>query len=522
MKILIVDDEVIIRTGLASVIDWEELGLTLLAPAASAEEALHRIPEEKPDIVMTDIRMSGKTGLELVKEAEKMVPDSEFIILTGYDDFTYAQQAVRTNVGDYLLKSSRPDEIVKAVLMAKQRILERQAERSQDFTRQREEQTRFLVRCIAEGELEELKNPIGPAAGWLERLKGEKSGDALQVVLCDAEGWEERASSKALLLFAVENMLNELLPSCVTFRYKGRVAAVMHESRSPGDGRLPFNYHTLIHKIECLLKCRLSFAFGAKVERAEELHQSFRTADYVSGYREWLQEKQFDYEKIAERRGGRMVCTHSEELELSAILLEGNLQPLKAWASRYTENLLADPDMTLESLAASLDSVVLSAFRWLDRTLAAIGKPGLPEDRLSRLAIDPRTSSRDMLFQHLNSIMKSYHNGLTEGQTAYVRRAMAYIEDNLGQNVSLQQVSRQVHLNPSHFSEVFKKETGITFSDYVTRKKMSRAMELLSISPMKVGEIAADVGYEDVKYFSQLFKKNFGKTPSEYREQLQK
>ncbi|MED4959708.1 response regulator, partial [Paenibacillus macerans] len=130
MKLLIVDDEVIIRTGLASVIAWNELGLTLLAPAASAEEALKRIREEKPDILMTDIRMSGKNGLQLAEEAKRMLPALEVVILSGYGDFAYTQQAIRQGVGDYLLKTSKPEEIIKTVLQAKQRIAERRAEDS--------------------------------------------------------------------------------------------------------------------------------------------------------------------------------------------------------------------------------------------------------------------------------------------------------------------------------------------------------------------------------------------------------
>ncbi|WKL01075.1 response regulator [Paenibacillus amylolyticus] len=94
MRLLIVDDEVIIRTGLASVIAWHELGIELLQPAASAEEALTRLAEERPHILMTDIRMTGRSGLELAEEGLRLLPELEVIILSGYDDFSYAQQAI--------------------------------------------------------------------------------------------------------------------------------------------------------------------------------------------------------------------------------------------------------------------------------------------------------------------------------------------------------------------------------------------------------------------------------------------
>nr|WP_254352313.1 response regulator [Paenibacillus dendritiformis] len=123
---MIVDDEVIIRTGLAQVIPWNELGFEVLPPCASAEEAMEVIGAEKPHLVLTDIRMTGADGIDLAAYIREVSPRTETLILTGYDDFHYAQRALREGVCDYLLKTSRPDDIVKAALRAKARILEKQ------------------------------------------------------------------------------------------------------------------------------------------------------------------------------------------------------------------------------------------------------------------------------------------------------------------------------------------------------------------------------------------------------------
>ncbi|CDN44118.1 hypothetical protein BN871_EF_00010, partial [Paenibacillus sp. P22] len=121
MKLLIVDDEVIIRTGLSTVIPWAENGFSLLPAAASAEEALMRIPVERPELILTDIRMTGASGLEMSSEVLASYPDTEVIVLSGYDEFTYAQQAIRQGVSEYLLKTSGPDEILQAALRARDR-----------------------------------------------------------------------------------------------------------------------------------------------------------------------------------------------------------------------------------------------------------------------------------------------------------------------------------------------------------------------------------------------------------------
>jgi two-component system response regulator YesN len=144
MKILIVDDEVIIRTGLAKVINWKEIGLELLKPAVSGEEALRRMPEERPNILLTDIRMKHMNGLELALKAKEIIPDIETIILSGYDDFMYTQQAIRQGVSDYLLKSSRPEEIMKTVLQVKQRIEDKWKHLNQDQYKNKEVRNRLF------------------------------------------------------------------------------------------------------------------------------------------------------------------------------------------------------------------------------------------------------------------------------------------------------------------------------------------------------------------------------------------
>ena len=126
MRVLIVDDEVIIRKGLSTVIDWEENGFLLLEPAESGEEGLEITQSKKPHIILTDIRMNGMSGLEMAKEVKQLYPETEIIVLSGYDEFAYAQEAMRQGVSEYLLKTSGPDIIMKAAIRAKQRILQRE------------------------------------------------------------------------------------------------------------------------------------------------------------------------------------------------------------------------------------------------------------------------------------------------------------------------------------------------------------------------------------------------------------
>ncbi|MBB6732473.1 response regulator transcription factor [Cohnella zeiphila] len=514
MKLMIVDDEVIIRTGLATVIDWREMGISLLPPAGSAEEALARLPEERPDILLTDIRMTGKTGLELAEEAARMLPRLEVVILSGYDDFIYTQQAIRQNVSDYLLKSSRPEEIIKTMLKVKKKAEERRVTLTGEERRRREESMRRFRRWVEEGI---------PDAGERVELPGDRAlpfgeeaglGGAWTVALIAAGGWGASVKEASLLLFAVDNALKDTLP-CVSFAQDGRIAAAL---RSDAGSPCAEAYRAAFAKIERVLKCKLTVVFGTEAKHPRELHASYAAADEAFGFKPLMKPAVWSFDDVRHRQGGQSVCTAEEEKELSSLLLENDPMRLKAWAQTYARALAEDAEATPATFEAALQSVVIAAHRWLDRALAATGRDSAQEARPAMPAGKLGTAPGELLFQHLYGIMELYHGKLAGGQASHVRRALAYIEEMLGEDVRLRQIASRVHLHPSHLSDLFKKETGMRFVDYVTKKKMERAADILLSSPAKISEVAGMVGFGDVKYFGQMFKKYAGKTPSEYRE----
>lgn len=516
MKIMIVDDEVTIRTGLAKVIRWDELGLELLEPCASAEEALERMEADRPDILLTDIRMTGLTGLELADEARRMLPDLEVVILTGYDDFDYMQQAIRQNVGDYLLKTCRPEEIVKTVLKIKTRIEERRASQNRDEVRRRREQelqfARWLVDLSPSGASEGPPALSEPAALFSVGHPPES-----QIVLLAAEGWGQSGKDEALLLFAVDNMLSEMLPG-ISFVHNRQVVLAAPACRSELEKQ---KRRSVYDKIERFLKCRLVVVGGQPAATLAALRDSYRTAQTAFAFRALLAHagiRHWEYADIRHRKGGKTVCTYEEERELSNILLDNNPITLKTWARQYVDALLRDPEATPQSVETAIQSAANAATRWLIRVLAATGLADAAGEFPHRKPLSLDGYPDEALFHAVHPVMKFYHERLAEGRGAHVRKALAYIEENIGHDLGLQQVADYVHLHPNHLSELFKKELGVKFVDYVVRRRMEKAKEILSASPAKISEVAFEVGYDDVKYFGQLFKRFTGKTPREYRE----
>lgn len=513
MRIMIVDDEVIIRTGLCTVIDWKELGLTLLEPAESAEEALERIPHEKPHIVLTDIRMPGMDGIALAQEIKKLLPDTEIVILTGYDDFAYAQQALRQGVADYLLKTSGPEEIIKAAMKARQTIMDK-------WELSRNEQARTaafrhqLLDRVLEGRAGSDDDPP-QVLKWLhEQHKQNLMPDRaypMRVLLVHASGWGEGRLSD-LLLGAADNILGELLPSVSLVKGERIALVVRVDSQSTGTGEL----ERAVRKVGETLKCSVFAASGCIVLGPHELHLSYREAESIYSYRLLLGEQGvYVLSDIASRSGGRTVCSQEEEKELACILVSNNPAHLRQWVNRIVREQMDDERVTPSSLQAYLQSVVIAGHRWLERAKGD-GRTAAPPASAYPFDTDPRPEAE--LFRMLSSLMSTFHDTISDSRYSYMQRAIAYIRERLDQHLSLQDVARFVHLTPNHFSEVFKKETGQSYIEFVTLERMRKAADVLRSTQMKISEVAGAVGYEDIKYFSQQFKKYYGKTPSEFRQ----
>lgn len=518
MKILIVDDEFIIRTGLCTVIDWEGLGMTLLPPAESAEEALERLADEHPDIVLTDIRMPGMDGIELAKEIKARRPDTEIVILTGYDDFGYARQALREGVTDYLLKTSGPEEIMMAAMKAKQNLLAKWETMKQEAAQGAALRNQGLEELLSAGG----KRPSGggtsadPARKWLEQAGVAKAGPdgallPMRVLLVGASGWDDDRFA-GLMLGAAESKLLELLP-CVALRKSDRIIVVSQAGEGWSDTSRLAGSVARVHEA---LKCDIFAAAGEPVTSWAELGRSYEEAEAAYAYRVLLGDSGLvEAKDVLARRGGRTVCSAKEENELSALLMNSDATQLRNWTNGIVNEQLSDPQATPATLQAYLQSIVIAAHRWLDRARdsgaeASASAPVIPFHVGIRLA--------DELFKLLLSVLNAFHDRVSAGRYAYIHRAIAYIQHHLDRHLTLQQVAGFVHVNPNHFSEMFKKETGQSFTEYVTRERMLRAANILKTTRMKISEVAGEAGYEDIKYFSQQFKKVMGCTPSEYRQ----
>ncbi|MBN3522411.1 response regulator transcription factor [Paenibacillus apiarius] len=563
MKLLIVDDEVIIRTGLARVLPWHDLGFDVLPPCASAEEAMEAIAADKPHLVLTDIRMTGADGLTLAAHIRETSPDTETIVLTGYDDFRYAQRALREGVCDYLLKTSRPDDIMKAAIRAKERILEK-LERSKSMSKReasyREQLLRkLLYEPLSAAECRALTDTLLLA----DRPQSAARNAAFDVACIQAEGWGE--AQEKLLLFAVDNMLADMVAGAA-LREESRLL-VLRLAEGRGEAAGSWDYELAL--IERKLKCRLFAGIGRLAERPEEVRESCRTAKEAYACH-WFKgnRRMLAWQEVASRTGRPSICQAQAEAELIRCLKSGQPEQLRHFVHEQVRQLIGEPDSTPDSIQSYGQSLLIAARRWLERCAeasAAARGGGLQaadsgrcaqagemecasssasmhaQDGLFRLTpgpsagadcaatclpvpalASPRTALPEQwertLFIALQEAMQYCRDVIADSSSSVVTRAMNYIREKADGSLTLQHVAQVVGVHPNHLSDRFKQETGINYIEYVTQVRMARACRYFQDGSVKVSAVAQLVGYEDFKYFSQLFKKHIGCTPSEYRD----
>ncbi|WP_257351047.1 response regulator transcription factor [Pseudalkalibacillus decolorationis] len=501
MKVLIVDDEVIIREGMRKVVAWSEHGFQLLETASSAEEAMERINKERPDIILTDIRMKGKSGLDLAEYVYDLDLAIEVIVLTGYDEFAYAQEALRQGVCDYLLKTSAPDDILRAVQKAKGR-LEHTKEHVQWKQGERERMISSFVKRL-------LHKNAGPAdVDRLYELVPELEEAPFQILLIDEPLQPSQLAE------------NEMLWNTYVFGKwvpcnEKTVIIVQRDPRLEDDYLLRMAAKKITQQLH-----QPVFA-GSVVSSLTELSSSYEQATSLILYK-WLLP---DHTLIGtEDIKSRIGIPHTERLpdheaELLHYMKIGNHDDLKRWMMELIGWLFAHPQATPGSVHLYVQTLFIATIRFVNRVALSAGQEvrnyrslpsaaewfPLPEETLSPLFL-----------QVLDDFQKQANR-----QNRYVQTAIYYIEQQIGESLTLHKVADHVHIHPNYLSDMIRKETGKSYIELLTGLRMKKAEELLLHSDAKVKDISKLVGYADWKYFTNQFKKYTGMTPSQYRHQYE-
>ena len=529
-KLLLVDDESEIREGLQEVIPFEALGFEVAGEAANGVEALALCESLQPDLIITDIRMPLMDGLTLCRRVRQTAPTAQFIILSGYDDFEYARQAIENKAMGYLLKPISAQEFTEMLKGAK-RSLDDAARQRSDVKRLRRHFHQSLPLLK-----ESLMTSLLSGAMDHQEALDHASRYGLDIVspyyaVCmmhiGRELGQDRIDDPELLPFAVMNIASEVLGNyhtCHLFHYGGRIAALMLLDEGAQEGFSQLQNHieearkTATHYLKCELfvgistPCRDIATLPAAARQAvSALDQSVLSladhalcvTDLERGSNTDLTMDEYQLRQLS----NYIKLGEKERAQGHLRLLMDRCRQGKPAARAYQTYLMElfmafvrmVPEMSLDAKDYDED---------FDGLTKAIFRRALPVDEaetfflklLSRQADATRDSRRASGLQLSNA-------------------AMAFLRENYEKDdLSLEALCQHLHVSPSYFSSVFKKETRKTFHQVLTELRMDRAMQLLSQSDLPTARVAQAVGLPDPSYFSYCFKKHFGFSPSRARK----
>ena len=515
-RVIIVDDEPIIRRGLRETIEWDSLGLEVAGEAADGAEALKLIEAIRPEILITDIRMPEMDGLDLIRRVRDMGFDVKITILSGYDDTDYLRTAIRLGVDNYLLKPIDNDELISNLKNAvseieKEAIVDLRIRQGSELLRSNTLR-RLVTGNIRLDELKEKADFLGFS------VRSEK-------YLC-AVCAMGRQSPSHLLERLSQDWVREL-----TSPIPGgeRVAFL------DGDGNLvllaafadvPESREAMHRALDALVAraerehgVALMIGAGRPVSRAEDIHLSYESALESLEYDVFMNNSGVIwYDGVPEASLPPKAFERIDGEKMKALIRKGDQAGLKAWLGGEIDALISEaapPVSQVHNLLMHLAVRMTDDFHELYGSMSANAEP-INFDFARLFALRRFSDMRLWLFELCDGLFAANAQVLSRS-SSLVGMAVAYVAEHYREGVSLKQVAADCHVNTSYLGQIFKKETGSAFTDYVNALRIREAQRLLNNPSLKVYEVAERVGFTDYHYFLKIFKKVTGTTPKDHR-----
>lgn len=479
-RVLLVDDEEDIREGISRKMDWLGLGFSLVGEAANGQDALELAESLRPDVILTDIKMPFMDGLELCRILTDRLPAARFVVFSGFDAFEYAKQAIQMNVVEYILKPINADEL-SAVLRRLKDQLDRERAARLDID-----------------------------------LQGEEWAVGLAYIGSDRRD--------ALSTLSVQKLLEESLTAdrCRLTLYNDWVAVIVSLTES-------FTIYDLIRVLDrvCTLAASylgltLTVGVGAPCKELSGMARSAAEARTALEYRSMVGRGQVIYIGDLEPDGGQVLTfEEADERTLTAAVRLGSEQEVRDAAAALAGKIReANPaagqyNLFLMELVTHLMKMTRRSGVGVEEVFGTGFSLPIQDSALPSLEeLEGWCAER---YLRLRTLIRRRQTD-SAGQT--VEAAKEYIRQHYAESdLSVEKLCAYLHLSSTYFSTLFKRETGTSFTAYVTTVRMEAAAEAIRGTEEKTYLIAQRCGYEDPNYFSYVFKRHFGVTPTKYRSE---
>ena len=530
-RIILVDDEEEVRKGIIRKIDWEALGFQVVGDAENGQDALEKIEQLEPDVVMTDIRMPYMDGLTLTSWIRQKYPSVKVLIFSGFDDFEYAQQAIKLNVTEYILKPVNVEELTR-ILNRVRENLDQEIEQRRDVDRLRESYLSSLP-ILRELFLNDMVRGNMPAENIRQKLEEYK------IDILGAEKWltavinvENEASEesgltlhqeKELIPISVKSLLEDNLKDyCrfTAFNSAVGVTLIAAVDREREQTSLIDLLGDVCKEIRRILQVTVTIGIGYFSRELKQLPAAYQSAVDALGYREIVGTGKTIYINDMEPVSrGKLQLETRDEADLIAVVKFGTREKIEAAAKNFAARM-EGARVHMRQLQVYQMSIINCLIRLMQQQDLELGAMFGTDEMYGKVIYG------NMKPEEFASVITEVGCRMNEAmnrerdKTAkkVILEAKQYILDHYQDpELSVDVMCRQLHMSPAYFSTVFKRETGQTYIAYLTEVRLDKAVELLNTTDDKTYVIAQKVGYQEQNYFSYVFKKRFGISPTKFR-----
>ncbi|PJJ28394.1 response regulator transcription factor [Lacrimispora celerecrescens] len=531
-RVMIVDDEVLVRLGIQSLIKWENYGYQIVCDASDGEEALQKIRQYQPDIVLTDLKMSPVDGFELISECREKYPHIQFIVLSSYNDFDNVRNAMKMGAFDYVFKLTvKPEELLKIMDEATS------VGKGTDTVQETSALAERNLEVIKRGLFKRILNSETFLKKYLEELMRlplsvnfDHPFHILSITIDDFKVVRKKGDfmDLELLIFTMENILSELFSRhhrAEVFQYGEYDFAVAVNLAGNQDHKAFFT--AMEKEFGIFSNCARQY-YGLEVSGAlsRECTGIKGLKDAIAQNRVTLNMRFFSepgklhpHERNVKEEAVLPPEFHSSVLERLAA--EHDFFGMRKFLNELFEFLKeknrCEPEEIRYLLRKAYGTLAASFARSQADIDLFLDKNGINMEA----SINDYTyleKIRQSVLELLEQYKKEYESNSGRILRKEVAEAKSFVRSHMKEELQVAEIAAMVNMSGSYFSHVFKKEEGISFVEYVYRVRMEHARYLLESSDLKVNEIADEVGIFNPNYFSTQFKKSVGQSPLEYRQ----
>lgn len=531
MKILIVEDDFVVRQGIRFSFEWEKYGLSICGDAANGKQGLELAKSLNPDIIITDIRMPIMDGLEFAEKILDINPEAKIIILSGYDDFSYAKKAIHLGVYDYLLKPIDADELLKCICRLRDEILEN--EEKQRYLEKKDILLKTYETELFDRTIEKIMRPTFPeqkeqVMQELSALGVVLTASAYKVVLLVLENFllltrNDSKTEKLHLTEKVQNVVKDVFRNgyeevqCFVNSSSQFVILLGYESIS--KLYMEDCYQKLINRVKTDVGFLCTISCGLEKDSSDEIYLSYQEA--VSALRRHtsrIENNVFQYTGDSILDGSGFLEIQEEERLLINDIQKYDTGGMQAYIDTIFQKAVEEQE-PYEKVNSTCVRLATAVFSVLDEMGLYLQNESYTY-RNTLMAIQQYHS-----VTHLKQFMTSFMQEVSEclekvekkKYSSVVDKAVDYVRKNYRNEISVKSISVELFVTPNYFSQIFKSQMGMNFIDYLNEVRIERAKELLKDGRLKIYEVAEQSGYQNYKYFNTVFKKYTGYSPKEYR-----